>query len=181
MQEAGLSVCPAHPNCVGAQSTFETLRAALIYRLYGHYLEKHADAVSPTMRWEIEQGKGISAEAYLAAESQRGRLYRQFLAFFEDYDILAIPASSVPPFPVDQGAVLEINGQPLSNVIDYLSLTYTITLTGLPALSIPCGCTESGLPIGMQLVGKPQGEGDLLQFAYFLQENLNFRHRTPTL
>lgn len=177
MQVAGCSIRPAHPNCSDAQSTFETLRAALIYQLYSDFLEKHPEAVSPTMRWEIEQGIGMSAATYLNAEVQRGHLYRRFLEFFENYDILAIPTASVPPFPVGQGEVLEINGQPLRNVIDYLTLTYTISLTGLPALSIPCGFTEAGLPIGMQLVGKPQGEADLLRFAYFLQENLNFRHR----
>lgn len=176
MEAAGLSIRSAHPDCTGAQSSFETLRAALINQLYGHYVEKHPEALSPTMRWEIEQGLGISAAEYLAAEAQRSQLYRRFLAFFEDYDILAIPTASVPPFPIDQGDVLTINGQPLRNVIDYLTLTYTVSLTGLPALSIPCGWTKSGHPIGMQLVGKPQGEAVLLRFAYGLQETLNFRH-----
>jgi amidase len=76
---------------------------------------------------------------------------------------------------------MEINGKSMRSIIDYLTITYTISLTGLPALSIPCGWTESGLPIGMQLIGKPRGETALLQFAYFLQEALGFRHRIPTL
>ncbi|HEY9646873.1 MAG TPA: amidase, partial [Chroococcidiopsis sp.] len=179
MQAAGLSVQPAHPTCINVQSTFETLRAALIYQLYGHYLSTHPETLSPTMRWEIEQGVDLSADAYLNAETPRGRLYRQFLNFFQTYDILAIPTASVPPFPVEQATVTAINGHPLRNPIDDLTLTYTISLTGLPALSIPCGQTATGLPLGMQLVGKPHGEAELLQFAYFLQEQLHFRHRWP--
>ncbi len=180
LQAAGITACSAHPNCTDAQPTFETLRAALIFQLYGHYIEKHPEALSATMRWEIEQGIGISANAYLAAEAQRGRIYRRFLEFFENYDILAIPTASVPPFPVDQEAALEVNDQSLRNIIDYLVLTYTVSLSGLPALSLPCGWTRSGLPIGMQLVGKPHGEAALLDFAYLLQEKLNFRHRWPS-
>lgn len=179
LQEAGICTRPAHPNCTDAQRTFETLRAAIIYRLYGHFLEKQTDILSPTMRWEIEQGARLSADAYLSAEAQRGRIYRRFLEFFENYHILAIPTASIPPFPIDQDAVREINGQPLRNIIDYLALTYTISLTGLPALSLPCGWTNSGLPMGVQLVGKPHDEAALLEFAYFLQEQLDYRHRWP--
>lgn len=72
-----------------------------------------------------------------------------------------------------------VNDTPLRNIIDYLTITYTISLTGLPALSIPCGWTASGLPVGMQLIGPPHGEAALLQFAYVLQEALGFRHRWP--
>jgi amidase len=78
-----------------------------------------------------------------------------------------------------QSEVLEINGIKLRNIIDYLTITYDISLTGLPALSIPCSWTVNGLPIGIQLVGNPHGEVALLQFAFFLQEALNFRHRWP--
>ncbi|MBD3885658.1 amidase [Phormidium tenue FACHB-886] len=169
-------VKPAHPDCAGAQATFATLRAALVYQMYYPLLERYGEQLTDTVRWEIEQGNGVTAAQYLQAEAQRGHIYQNFVRFFENYDVLIVPSASVPPFPVSQTEVREINGIPLQTIIDYLAITYIISLTGLPALSIPCGYTKSGLPIGIQLVGKPQGEAALLQFAYFLQETLNFRH-----
>jgi amidase len=123
----------------------------------------------------------ISAATLLQAEAERDRLYLNFLRFFESYDILATVSASVPPFLHTQAEILDINGIPLQTIIDYLMITYTISLTGLPAISIPCGWTASGLPIGMQLIGKPHGEAELLRFAYVLQNTLNFRHRWPDL
>jgi amidase len=77
--------------------------------------------------------------------------------------------------------VLQINDIPLDNAIDYLAITYTLSLTGLPVVSLPCGWTPSGLPVGLQILGPPQGETQLLRFAFFLQEQLGFRHRWPAL
>jgi amidase len=175
-------VCPnleiAHPDCTKAQFAFETLRAGLIHHLYGHLLEQKAEAVNEILRWEIEQGVGLTAAAYIEAESQRGQLYQQFMDFFQRYDVLITVSASIPPFPADQVNILEINNTPLRNQIDYLTITYTISLTGLPSLSLPA-VWVSGLPIGIQLVGKPHAEAQLLQFAYFLQEQCNFRHRWP--
>ncbi|WP_088888926.1 amidase [Leptolyngbya ohadii] len=171
----------AHPDCTQAPFAFETLRAATIAHLHQHHYDRHREQLSETVRWNIEHGFNLTAAALLQAETARSRLYRQFMLFFQQYDVLAIPTACVPPFPHSQPEVLEVNGIPLPHIIDYLKITYTITLTGLPALSIPCGWTASGLPIGLQLVGKPQGETELLQFAYLLQEQLDFRHRWASL
>lgn len=170
------SVIADHPDCAGSQHVFEVLRASMLLHSHKHHLE-YTDQFGENFRWNVEQGLGITAADLLQAESDRSRIYLRFLEFFERYDILATPCSSVLPFPHTQLEVLEIDGKPLGNMIDYLMITYIISLTGLPVLSIPCGWTKSGLPVGMQLVGKPQGEAELLQFAFLLQEDLNFRHR----
>lgn len=170
-------IAPEHPDCSSAKATFETLRAAILYQTHYTYLEKPANQLSSTVRWNIERGKGMTAEAFLTAEMERGRLYQRFLKFFESYDVLATVSTSVLPFSHDLQEILEINGTPLENIIDYLLITYTLTLTGLPVISLPCGRTPEGLPVGMQLVGKPHKEAELLQFAYLLQESFNFRHQ----
>lgn len=167
----------AHPDCSMAQSAFEVMRAAtLLHKQKPHY-EQHRDLLSDSVRWNVEQGIGISAADLLQAEADRDRLYLNFLKFFERFDILATVSASIPPLPLTQTNILEINGVSLRNIIDYLTITYTVSLTGLPAISIPCGWTHHGLPVGMQLIGKPQGEAALLTFAYLLQEELGFRHR----
>ncbi|HEY9625443.1 MAG TPA: amidase [Crinalium sp.] len=171
----------AHPDCSMAPFAFETLRAATLCHKQKHHYEKYRELLSESVRWNIERGMAISAATLLQAEAERDRLYLNFLRFFESYDILATVSASVPPFLHTQAEILDINGIPLQTIIDYLMITYTISLTGLPAISIPCGWTASGLPIGMQLIGKPHGEAELLRFAYVLQNTLNFRHRWPDL
>jgi amidase len=168
---------PAHPDCSMAIFAFEALRAATLLHKQKHHYEKYSQLLSESVRWNIERGIGISAADLLQAEAERDRLYLNFLRFFERYDVLATVAASVPPYLHTQPEILKINDTPLHTIIDYLMITYTISLTGLPAISIPCGWTTSGLPIGMQLVGKPGGEAALFQFAYFLQEVLGFHHR----
>jgi amidase len=169
-----------HPDCSMAQSSFETLRAATLLHKQKHHYENHRELLSESVRWNVERGIGISAAALLQAEADRDRLYLNFLRFFEQYDLLITVSASVLPYLHTQSEILQINNVPLRNIIDYLTITYTISLTGLPALSIPCGWTDSGLPIGIQLVGKPRGEAALFQFAYLLQEVLNFRHQWPS-
>jgi amidase len=169
-------VTAAHPDCSMAPFAFETLRAATLLHKQKHHYEKYPTLLSDSVRWNIERGLDISAATLLQAAAERDRLYLNFLRFFDTYDILATVSASVPPFLHTQSEILEINGIQLRTMIDYLTITYTVSLTGLPAVSIPCGWTASGLPIGMQLIGKPQSEAALLQFAYFLQETLNFRH-----
>lgn len=170
-------IAPEHPDCSAAKATFETLRAAILYQTHHTYLDKHAEQISSTVRWNIERGKGITAEALLAAEIERGRLYQRFLKFFESYDVLATVSASVLPFHQGSQEILEIDDTPLENIIDYLRITYALTLTGLPVISLPCGRTPDGIPVGMQLVGKPHEEAELLQFAYLLQESFDFRHQ----
>ena len=159
-----------HPDCSMAPFAFETMRAATLLHKQRQHYEKHRDLLSESVRWNIERGIGLSAADLLKAEAERDRLYLNFLRFFEQYDVLANVSAAVPPFLHTKSEILEINNISLRNIIDHLTITYTISLTGLPAVSIPCGWTSSGLPIGMQLIGKPRGEAPLLKFAYLLQK-----------
>ena len=88
------------------------------------------------------------------------------------YDILVAPAAPVEPFPVGERFVGEIDGEKLANYLDWLALGYAITVTGCPAVSLPCGRSASGLPVGIQIVGKPYAEADLLRSAAWLEAEL---------
>jgi amidase len=159
------AIAPSHPDCALAPATFETIRAARLWFNLQDTHARYADQLTDTVRWNIERGQNITATALLQAEADRDRLYLNFLDFFEQYDVLITPSASVLPFRHDQGEILDINGRPQHTIIDYLKITYTISLTGLPAISIPCGWSASGLPIGLQVIGKPRGEHDLLSIA----------------
>ena len=91
-------------------------------------------------------------------------------AFFETHDLLICPSASIPPFPVDLRYVTEIDGQACETYIDWFAITFALTMTSCPVISIPCGFTGDGLPIGLQVVGKPRGEAALLQAAHWIEE-----------
>ena len=91
-------------------------------------------------------------------------------SFFRKHNFLICPSASVLPFSVDQPFVSEIEGQKCETYIDWFSITFAITMTACPTLSIPCGISKSGLPIGIQIVAPPRHEAALLNFGVKLQE-----------
>ena len=99
--------------------------------------------------------------------------------FFDDHDLLVCPTVAVPPFPVEQRFPTEIAGEKLTTYIDWMFLTFVVTLTGCPAISLPCGLTREGLPVGIQLIGRPHGDAELLGAALMLEQALGFARRVP--
>ena len=100
-------------------------------------------------------------------------------AFMQTYDLLLCPTAIVPPFPVEQRYLAELNGHRFPSYIDWVTIAFAITLTGCPALSLPCGFTRSGLPVGLQIVGKPRGEAALLAAAAAMEDLLGLAGRVP--
>ena len=115
--------------------------------------------------WTSEQGLSLTPRAIGEALTKRTTLWHRVRAFMERRDLLILPTVAVPPFPVEQRYPTEINGKPLDNYTQWFFLTYGITVTGLPAISVPCGFTRSGLPVGLQIVGKRHGEAAVLRAA----------------
>jgi len=101
------------------------------------------------------------------------------LEFFRTYDLLLTPTTIVAPFPVENRYVAECAGRKFDNYVEWLGIVYAITLVCCPALSLPCGFTASGLPVGLQMVVLPRGEGQLLAYAKALEDILGLRGSTP--
>jgi amidase len=175
----GFEVEAADLNFAGAQQAFETLRAAMLFHDFAGLLDRPGFDPSPTLQWNVERGRSLSAESLCEAEAIRYRLYQSALDFFDRYDFLLLPATSVPPFPLSQTEVIDIDGRPLRNIIDYLTITYAISLIGLPAISIPGGWSIGGLPVGLQIVAGPRRELELLSFAERLERECGFGHSFP--
>jgi amidase len=152
------------------------LRAAQVHHAFG----KLAHRVEPTVRWNIEAGNAISAETYLDAQAARTRLYRRFVELFDGIDILMAPAAGVQPWINEDGEVTAIDGKPLDTVIDYLAVTFIISLVGFPVLTLPSPVTDGAIPFGVQLIARPGEEAMLLDFGASLERELGFRHRWPS-
>jgi amidase len=142
-------------------------------------LREKRDLLKPEVIWNIEQGLKLTVEDLERAEAQRIAMTNRTLEFFQTYDLLLAPATIVPPFPVENRYVAECAGKKFDNYVEWLGIVYAITLVCCPALSLPCGFTTTGLPVGLQMVAAPRGEARLLAGARVLEDILGVRGTTP--
>ena len=177
--EIGAQVDRNAPDFSGAIEAFQTLRGVLIAQMMESILQQHRQRIAPEIIWNIEKGLAVTNAQLLDAERVRSRLYRRMEDFFKDYDLLLCPTVSVPPFPKDQRYVEVIAGQPTQTYIDWIAITFAITMTSCPALSLPVGFTETGLPVGLQVIGPPRGEAALLAACHRMEEALDLASQVP--
>jgi len=177
--EAGAIVEEAHPDLREAHECFHVLRAFDFAISKAELLRTKRDLLKPEVIWNIEEGLKLTVEQLARAEAQRIAMTNRTLEFFETYDLLLAPATIVAPFPVENRYVAECAGRKFDNYVEWLGIVYAITLVCCPALSLPCGFTASGLPVGLQMVAAPRGEAQLLAGARLLEDILGVRGTTP--
>ncbi len=144
--------------------------AALSIR--GHWMVLHQydhldrmDELGVNVRANTEAGLAMSVEALGAAEQARGQIWEDFRRLFDTYDHLLTPCMAVPPFSVEQNYPETIGGKEMSTYVDWIAPTFVLSLAGLPISSVPCGLDSSGMPVGMQIVGRPRDEEATLALA----------------
>jgi amidase len=177
--ELGAIVEEAHPDLREAHECFHVLRAFDFAITKAQLLRTKRDLLKPEVIWNIEQGLKLTIEQIERAEAQRVAMTARALEFFKTYDLLLCPATIVSPFPIQDRYVGECDGRKFDNYVEWLGIVYAITLACCPALSLPCGFTASGLPIGLQMVAPPRGEAQLLAGAKALEDLLGVRDTTP--
>ncbi|WP_274631387.1 amidase [Arvimicrobium flavum] len=179
LTRAGVEVVDAHPDLREAHDVFQTLRAYQYAASHGHKLRDFPELLKPEMVWNVEKGQRLTAAEIIDAQEKRAAIIARTVAFFEDYDLLLTPATIVAPFPVEQRYVEECAGHRFETYIDWLAIAYAITLTTAPCLSMPCGFTPQGLPVGLQVVARPRNEQGLLSAAAFIEGELDVALRKP--
>jgi len=121
--------------------------------------------LKPEAQWEYDQGQGLTGPQIHAASSARTRFYRHLLALFERFDLLALPSAQVWPFPAEWHWPRAIAGRTMDTYHRWMEVVIYATLAGLPAISVPSGFDDRGLPMGLQLIGRPQADRALLDAA----------------
>lgn len=178
-EEIGADVVEACPDLKDARDIFQVLRANQFVGDLGKVLKANRDKVREEVIWNLEKGEKLSVADLAAAERARGQLYERTARFFEDHDLLITPATAVAPFDVDIKAIDEIDGHKFENYYDWYTISYAITATSLPALSLPCGFTDNGLPVGLQIVGPPRGEAAILSAATLMEQVFGISGKLP--
>ncbi len=119
--------------------------------------------------WEYDQGRSLSGADLLAASATRTLVHQRMLALFEDVDFLALPSTQCWPFDAALRWPAEIAGRPMDTYHRWMEVTILATLAGLPAISVPVGFGGAGLPMGMQLIGRPRADLDVLKIALHVE------------
>jgi amidase len=177
----GARVEAAGPDFSEVNEIVLTTRGLSMVALHAEKLPRWKDQMQQGLVWNIEQGLRLTPEAIGRGERLRTLLWHRVRTFLESYDLLILPAVAVPPFPVEQPYPTEINGEALDNYTQWFFLTYGITVTGLPAISVPCGFTRGGLPVGLQIVGRRRQEAAVLRAAAAFEAAAPWADRIPAV
>ena len=176
---AGAVVADAAPMLHNADAAFRTLRAWLFQFRFRSLLEKRPEAFKASLQDNIEAGADLSGFDVARAYQQLTSIQERMRVFFEQYDVLAMPVSQVPPFSAEQEYPHDINGTPQTTYLDWMKSAYVITVTGCPAISVPAGFTPEGWPVGIQLVAAPRQERRLLEIAHAFEQVTGIGDRRP--
>jgi amidase len=180
-QGLGFSVAEQCPRLEGAMDVFKTLRASYYAQFGGLLLDSHRHLMKDTVIENIEAGLRLNAMDITRADAQRTILFQRVLDFFEDHDFLILPATQVQPFDHEIEWVRDIEGVEQHSYLDWMSICCVISVFGLPAISVPCGFTAQGLPVGLQIVGRPRDDLGVLRAAHALEQALDCRKQRPAL
>jgi amidase len=168
-----------HPDFSGVFDVIQVSRGARMAAVHAEKLAKWRDVMQENLVRNIEFGLGLTAAQIGAAERERTALWHRVRAFLERYDAIVTPTTAIPPFPVTQTHPTEINGKPMANYLQWVLLTYAFTVVGVPAISVPCGFTRDGLPVGLQIVGRWRDEATVLRIAAAFEAERPWAARRP--
>jgi amidase len=181
LADLGCEVADAAPDLSGADFVFRTWRAFRFVTNLGPLLREHPGQVGANVTWNIERGLELSVADLSRATLWRAALAERVSAFFGTFEVLACPVTQVAPFDVTLDWVHDIDGRPQHTYLDWMASAYLISVTGLPAISVPAGFTPDGLPVGLQLVGRRRADWALLGVAHAFEAATGHGRTVPPL
>ena len=169
----------AEPDFTDFDAVFKTIRSvAFLTGVAGRVARQH-HLVKDTILWEIERGERLTAQEIAWAEAKRTELYHRMRQFIERHEFFVLPTTQVPPFDVNQPYPTAIDGVAMDTYIDWMKSCYYISVVGNPAISVPCGFTPEGLPVGLQIVARHHDDWGLLQMAHAFEQETRVATRRP--
>lgn len=149
---------------------FDVLRAESFVAAFADTLRSAPETLGPNVRANLDIAAAITLADRAWAHLEQTRIARRFAAAFEQFDLILAPVTPVSPFPWTELYAAQVDGQAMRNYYQWLALTYVVTLATNPALSLPCGTDEQGMPFGLQLIGRLHGDAQLLAAAQALEQ-----------
>lgn len=153
-----------------ADRAFDILRAESFVAAFADTFRNAPETLGPNVRANVEMAAAITLADRAWAHLEQTRVSRRFAKAFENYDLILAPTTPVTPFPWTELYAGTIDGQAMRNYYHWLGLTYVVTLATNPALSLPCGSDEHGMPFGLQVIGRLRGDAQLMAAAQALEQ-----------
>jgi amidase len=178
-EDLGCTVEDACPDFGNVDEIFMTLRAWASWNTYGALLPLHRSSIKAEAVWEIERGAGVSGEDVARALMQQGQLMERIRLFQERYEFLVCAVNQVPPFDADMTWPRAIEGVEMDTYIAWMKTAYWISMTCRPAISVPAGFSDDGLPVGVQIVGRYRDDLSVLRMARAFEHATQFGLRRP--
>ena len=181
VESLGVELTEGAPSVQGADEVFRVLRGWHMATTIGDLVERAGDGVAPVVRENVAYGRTVTAAQLAAAQQRRTVLIETATRFFEQHEFLLLPVSQVLPFDADVPWVREIEGAPMSDYLGWMRSVFLISVLRVPAASVPVGFTSTGLPVGLQVVGRPGDDLGVLQVAHALEQVFDAGSRAPDL
>ena len=178
-EDLGCIVEDACPDFGQVDEIFVTLRTWASWYTYGPLLASHGSLIKPEAVWEIERGAHVSGEDVARALMHQGQLMERIRVFQERYEFLVCAVNQVPPFDADMTWPRAIDGVEMDSYIAWMKTAYWISMTCRPAISVPAGFTDDGLPVGVQIVGRYRDDLSVLRMAHAFEQATQFGLRRP--
>ncbi|MGA1051817.1 MAG: amidase [Ilumatobacteraceae bacterium] len=165
LSSLGCIVAEDAPDLRSAGEVFQVLRAWHFEISVGSMYDRAGDRMKDTVRWNIELARSLRLVDHARAAAEHAAIVERVREFFDRYDVLAVPTAQVVPFDVTLDWPRAVDGVEMDTYIDWMRSCSDISVTGCPAVSMPASFTPAGLPVGVQFVGRPSGDVELLRFA----------------
>jgi amidase len=180
-ESLGCIVEDAEPDFSDANEAFLAWRHWSVERSYGDLMAAHGDQLNAYVHWHVEEGRKLTGPYLSRIEARRTALYQRLCNFKGEYDFFILPVNQVLPFDVDTHFPQEIAGVKMENYLAWMKSAYYISTAGNPAMSVPCAFSSTGLPIGMQIVGRHHDDWGVLQLGYAFEQATNIGKRRPVV
>jgi amidase len=169
------------PDFSGVGEAFQVLRYAGNHAQYAPLVAERPEWVKDTIKFEVAQAERLTAADVSRALARQALMYQQSRQFFERYDYFVLPVTQVEPFDVTVPYPTQVAGVAMASYVDWMRSCWYVSFMTNPAISVPAGFTASGLPVGLQIVGRHRDEWSVLQLAHAFEQATGHGTRRPTL
>ncbi len=170
LKSIGCELTDAYPVLKDVFETNKTLRSLTFNFQLAQIPKEKQQLIKEPVRWEAEIGGKVTTNDIMVAEMRRANICKSINKFLEEYEFLVLPVTQVLPFNVELPFPTEINGKKMNTYLEWMEVVYWVSLTGLPAISVPCGFSKGGLPVGLQIVGRRNDDLGVLQLAHAFEK-----------
>lgn len=180
-EDLGCVVEEAEPDFSGVDEAFPILRFVANHARYSALIKQRPEWVKDTIKYEVQQAERATGADISLAQARQSRMFAQSREFFDRYEYFILPVTQVLPFDVTTPYPTAINGTAMTNYIDWMRSCWYVTMMTNPAISVPAGFSASGLPVGLQIVGRHRDEWSVLQLAHAFEQATRHGERLPAL